>query len=82
MLLGQLPEARGVQIEPFDPDPYLVGADPRPSVQAPRGLREDSRRLDHPRQPDWHRHNHHPPKKQRPQPPINRKSFVAIVSTP
>jgi hypothetical protein len=52
MLRGQLPERGGVEVEPFQPDPHLVGPQIRARVEALRGLREHARRLDHAVQAD------------------------------
>jgi hypothetical protein len=59
---GQLAEARGVEVEPLDPDPDLVGADPGPGVQPPRRLRQHPGGLDHPVQSHL-THQHHPHQK-------------------
>src|SRR4051794_33345569 len=52
MLLGQLPERRGVEVQPLDADQRLVVVELRGSVQPPCGLGQHARRLNHPVQPD------------------------------
>ena len=44
VLVVQLPEARGVEVEPAHPDPHLVRADLRRCVQAPGSLGQHARR--------------------------------------
>ena len=54
----QLAERRGVEVEPLDPDPDLVGADLGAGVQPLGGLRQRAGRREHPVQADgrgvWH----------------------------
>jgi hypothetical protein len=45
VLLGQLPVRRGVQVQPLDRDPDLVGPDLRPRIQSLRGLRQHADRF-------------------------------------
>ena len=46
VLVVQLLEARGVEVEPAHPDPHLVGADLRRRVQAPGSLGQHALRLE------------------------------------
>jgi hypothetical protein len=50
--LAQLPERRGVQVEPLQADPGFVRPQGRAGIEFPGGLREHARRLDHPVQPE------------------------------
>jgi hypothetical protein len=50
--LAELAVGGGVQIQAVHPDPDLVGGDGRAGVEAPGGLGQHARRLDHPVQPE------------------------------
>ncbi len=50
--LGELAERGGVEVEPLDGDPHLVGPDRGVGVEAPGRLRQDAGRLEHPVHPE------------------------------
>ena len=52
VLLPELTEAGGVEVEPLHADPDLVTREPGVGVQPPRGLREHPDGLEHAVQPD------------------------------
>ena len=56
VLLGELAEARRVQVEPLDADPHLVRGELGVRVEAPGRLREDAGRLEDAVQADRGRH--------------------------